>query len=390
MDGPALSKRKVIPIFALAHFSHHLCTGSLVPLLPLIRISFGLEYFQSGVLVSAFGLAYGFGGPPVAWLADRVSRRLLIATGLVGVSLTAMAVGVCQSYYQLIVLLVLMGLLGASYHASASSLLSSILSSQERGRSLGLHIVGGASAFLLTPVLAGTIASLASWDWAFILLSFPALFVAAMVAIVVRKPEAMVMKAMMNQSKERTPLLEVGRTLGGIVVVAIALQVVSSAFSSYLPLFLADVHGIDPALAGMLGGVAIGTAVFGAPVGGALSDRFGRKPVIVASLVGTGPLIYLVAVLGYGPALFGAMALYGFLMSMRMAPMESLIADVVPMNRRATVLGIYYFLSQKTAGVATPLVGRVIDAIGPSSTFILLAALATLVALLILLFRRRL
>jgi MFS family permease len=390
MDGPALSKRKVIPIFALAHFSHHLCTGSLVPLLPLIRISFGLEYFQSGVLVSAFGLAYGFGGPPVAWLADRVSRRLLIATGLVGVSLTAMAVGVCQSYYQLIVLLVLMGLLGASYHASASSLLSSILSSQERGRSLGLHIVGGASAFLLTPVLAGTIASLASWDWAFILLSFPALFVAAMVAIVVRKPEAMVMKAMMNQSKERTPLLEVGRTLGGIVVVAIALQVVSSAFSSYLPLFLADVHGIDPALAGMLGGVAIGTAVFGAPVGGALSDRFGRKPVIVASLVGTGPLIYLVAVLGYGPALFGAMALYGFLMSMRMAPMESLIADVVPMNRRATVLGIYYFLSQETAGVATPLVGRVIDAIGPSSTFILLAALATLVALLILLFRRRL
>jgi MFS family permease len=380
----------VIPIFALAHFSHHLCTGSLVPLLPLIRISFGLEYFQSGVLVSAFGLAYGFGGPPVAWLADRVSRRLLIATGLVGVSLTAMAVGVCQSYYQLIVLLVLMGLLGASYHASASSLLSSILSSQERGRSLGLHIVGGASAFLLTPVLAGTIASLASWNWAFILLSFPALFVAAMVAIVVRKPEAMVMKAMMNQSKERTPLLEVGRTLGGIVVVAIALQVVSSAFSSYLPLFLADVHGIDPALAGMLGGVAIGTAVFGAPVGGALSDRFGRKPVIVASLVGTGPLIYLVAVLGYGPALFGAMALYGFLMSMRMAPMESLIADVVPMNRRATVLGIYYFLSQETAGVATPLVGRVIDAIGPSSTFILLAALATLVALLILLFRRRL
>jgi len=171
--------------------------------------------------------------------------------------------------------------------------------------------------------------------------------------------------------------------------VAVALQVVSSAFSSYLPLFLADAHGVDPALAGMLGGLAIGTGVFGAPIGGALSDRIGRKPVILASLVGTGPLIYLVAVLGYGPALFGVMALYGVLMSMRMAPMESLIADVVPLNRRATVLGIYYFLAQETAGVATPLVGRLIDAIGPSSTFVLLAAVATLVTLLILLFRRR-
>ena len=389
MVGTALSKRKVIPVFALAHFSHHLCTGSLVPLLPLIRISFGLEYFQSGLLVSAFGLAYGFGGPPVAWLADRVSRRLLIATGLIGVSLTAMAVGLCQSYYQLIALLVLMGLLGASYHAPASSLLSSMLSSQERGRSLGFHIVGGSAAFLVTPVLAGVIASLAGWNWAFILLSLPALFVAATVAIVVRQPEAVVMKAMMGQTKGTTSLVEVGRALGGIVVVAVALQVVSSAFSSYLPLFLADAHGVDPALAGMLGGLAIGTGVFGAPIGGALSDRIGRKPVILASLVGTGPLIYLVAVLGYGPALFGAMALYGVLMSMRMAPMESLIADVVPLNRRATVLGIYYFLAQETAGVATPLVGRVIDAIGPSSTFVLLAAVATLVTLLILLFRRR-
>jgi len=83
------------------------------------------------------------------------------------------------------------------------------------------------------------------------------------------------------------------------------------------------------------------------------------------------------------------MVLYGVLMGIRMAPMESLIADVVPLNGRPTVLGIYYFLGQETAGGATPLVGSLIDAIGPSTTFALLAALATLVALLILLFRRR-
>jgi len=84
------------------------------------------------------------------------------------------------------------------------------------------------------------------------------------------------------------------------------------------------------------------------------------------------------------------MAFYGVLMSMRMAPMESLIADVVPLNKRATVLGIYYFLGQETAGVATPLVGKVIDAIGPSSTFLHIAVLTTLLALLTLLFRRQL
>jgi FSR family fosmidomycin resistance protein-like MFS transporter len=389
MVGTPPSKRKVILIFALAHFSHHLCTGSLVPLLPLIRNAFGLEYFQSGLLVSAFSLAYGFGGPPAAWLADRVSRRLLIATGLIGVSVSAMAVGLSRSYAQLAVLLGLLGLLGASYHAPASSLLSSMLSRTERGRSLGLHIVGGSSAFLVTPVLAGAIATLAGWNWAFILLSLPALGVAIALAILLREPDAVAMTAGMGQTQDRVPLLGVTRALGGIVVVAVALQVVGSAFATYLPLFLADAHGVDPALAGMLGGLAIGAGVLGAPVGGALSDRVGRKPVILASLAATGPLVYLVAVVGYGPLLIGVMALYGIVMSLRMAPIESHIADVVPLNRRATVLGVYYFLGQETAGVATPLIGRVIDAVGPSQTFLLIAAVTTLLAVLTLLLRRK-
>jgi len=389
MAATVLSKPRVILIFALAHFSHHLCTGSLVPLLPLIRNAFGLEYFQSGLLVSAFSLAYGFGGPPAAWLADRVSRRRLIATGLIGVSVSGMAVGLSRTYHHLAALLVLMGLLGASYHAPASSLLAGMLGRKERGRSLGFHIVGGSSAFLVTPVLAGAIAALAGWNWAFMFLSLPALVVAIVLAILLREPEAAALKIMTGQAEGRAPLLEVTRALGGIVIVAVALQVVGSAFATYLPLFLADTHGIDPALAGMLGGLAIGAGVLGAPVGGALSDRVGRKPVILVSLAGTGPLICLVAVLGYGPLLIGAMALYGILMSMRMAPMESLIADVVPLNRRATVLGIYYFLGQETAGVATPVIGGVIDAIGPSSTFLLIAALTTLLAVLTLLCRRR-
>ncbi len=389
MADTTLPRRKLIALFAFAHFSHHLCTGLLVPLLPLIRISFGLEYFQSGMLVSSFTLAYGFGGPVMAWLADRVSPRLLIAAGLIGVSLAGMAVSICQNHYQLAALLALMGVLGASYHAPASSLLSSMLSSKERGRSLGLHLVGGTSAFLVTPVLAGTIATLAGWNWAFLLLGLPPLVAAIARAILLRDPEAAALKAGRDQAKERASLLDVARMLGGIVILAVLLQVIGSAFSTYLPLFLADAHGVDPALAGILGGLAIGTGAIGAPIAGALSDRVGRKPVILASLAATGPLICLVAVVGYGPMLIGIIALYGILMSMRAAPMESLIADVVPLNRRATVLGIYYFLGLETAGVASPLVGMMIDVIGPSPTFILLAALATLLALLVFLFRRR-
>ena len=61
----------------------------------------------------------------------------------------------------------------------------------------------------------------------------------------------------------------------------------------------------------------------------------------------------------------------------------------IPLKKRPAVLGIYYFLAQETAGVATPLVGRVIDSIGPSASFLLIAAMATLLAVFVLLFRHR-
>ena len=48
----------LVPLFVLAHFSHHVITALTIPLLPFIRNDFTLDYTQSGLVVSAFSLAY--------------------------------------------------------------------------------------------------------------------------------------------------------------------------------------------------------------------------------------------------------------------------------------------------------------------------------------------
>ncbi len=63
----------------MAHFAHHLLTALPVPLLPFIRGDFGLDYAQAGLVVSAFGLAYGIGQLPAGWLSDRIGPRLMLA-----------------------------------------------------------------------------------------------------------------------------------------------------------------------------------------------------------------------------------------------------------------------------------------------------------------------
>ena len=48
-----------MPLFVLAHLSHHLVTALPVPLLPYIRDEFALDYTRAGFIISAFGVVYG-------------------------------------------------------------------------------------------------------------------------------------------------------------------------------------------------------------------------------------------------------------------------------------------------------------------------------------------
>lgn len=398
--------RYIIPLFTVAHFSHHLSTGVLVPLLPLLRQDFGLNYFQSGVLVSSFSLSYGFGQVPMALLADRFSRRSLIALGLIGTSLSAMAISLTNAYWQMVPCFIVLGLLGATYHAPASSFLSQSIPPDQRGRSLGTHIIGGSASFLLTPPIAVYIATWArTWRLSFFLLAIPALVISALLWLTTRKTDEarqIAEKARLAPSMggpnpnggpagapNPTTWGEIIRAIGILAMISILLQMVFSSVYSYLPLYLVDHHGITPEYAGIVVGLVAGAGVVGAPLGGALSDRLGRKQVILLSLSLAGPLLFAATRAPAGIWLPLSLAAYGTSISARMPAMESLIADVVSPRQRATVLGIYYLLGQETSGVVTPLVGRLIDLRGLDPVFTGLALGLGLVSAIALAFRKR-
>jgi FSR family fosmidomycin resistance protein-like MFS transporter len=402
-----MKPKHVIPLFALAHFSHHLSTGVLTPLLPLLRQDMGLNYFQSGVLVSSFALSYGFGQLPMALLADRFSPRSLIIVGLIGTSLAAAAIGLTATYWQMVPCFVILGLLGATYHAPTSSFLSQSVPKSSRGRSLGTHTIGGSASFLLTPVVAVAIASwTGAWRWSFTLLAIPAMLM-GLVLWFTTEPAPSSEESAPGENQDpsgseygdhrvlpgtETPPAnwrEILSAIGALAMVSILLQVIFSSVHSYLPLYLVDRHGIRPEYAGIVVGLAAGAGVLGAPLGGALSDRLGRKRVILLSLSLAGPL--LVAALRVPATVWLpiSLGLYGIIVSARMPVMESLIADVVHPEKRATVLGVYYLTGQETAGVVTPLVGRMIDLSGPNPVFTVLSVGLCVVAATVLALRKR-
>ncbi|HEV2121968.1 MAG TPA: MFS transporter, partial [Chloroflexota bacterium] len=249
-------------------------------------------------------------------------------------------------------------------------------------------VIGGAVAFSLTPVIAIAVVQLTgSWRAAFLVLSIVPLIAGAMMLVITwRVPEHST--ASTAQPKEQVKALSALKAIGPLVGVALAEQLLTASMFAYIPLFMVDHHQASRETAGLYIAIITGVGIFAAPLGGALSDRFGRAPVLVAATACVGPLILLLAHVPNGWPVVLVLVLYGLSMNTRLPVLESLFADAVPAHRRATVLGVYYFIGQESSGVTTPLVGRLIDVTSPVQAFTILGIIGTLISL-VLVFNRR-
>lgn len=370
---PGKGANRIVILFVGGHFTHHLVTAIHQPLLPLIRADFNLDYFRAGLVVSAFAVPYGLSQLPMGWLADRVGRRRLLSLGMIGIAVAAFAIGFSVGFWQLVVLLALVGLFGGAYHPSAAPLISEAVPSNRLGRALGIHLMGGSASFFLTPLMAGAIALAMGWRGPFLILAIPT-FLAGLLFLRILRQEPGAPTPAPTPGEEGSALGELLRKMGLVVGISVLTQSVTMAVIAFVPMFLVDKHSLSPVYAGMFLSLIYGAGLIAAPVGGALSDRLGRRPIILFSVVATGPVIYLFTLVPFGPGLIALFVLLGLVMYVRQPVLESMIVQGVPAKRMSSFLGIYYFGSIESASVVAPVAGLLMDRIGPDRTFALLGA----------------
>jgi MFS transporter, FSR family, fosmidomycin resistance protein len=356
----------MLPLFVMGHFSHHVLSAVTVPLIPFIRNAFALDYTQSGLVVSAFTLAYGFGQLPGGWLADRIDPRLLMTVGISGVALAGILVGLSQTFFWLILFLILMGLLAGGYHPSAPPLISQSVRIENLGRAFGFHNIGGGASNFVTPLLAVAIANAWGWRNAYVLLGLPTVAFGILFYLLLGRMRAgQDAGPDIRQNEERTPAPPgVMRRLTIFLILSTFNAAIINSVISFVPFLMVDHFGVSREMAaGSLSLIYV--AVFwSSPLGGYLADRMGSVRVILAVCFVTAPVVILLTVLPYGWTLGGMLVLLGMLMFSRMSASESFIMRLAPAANRSSILGIYYFSGQEGGGVLTPLVGYMIDHFG--------------------------
>ena len=370
----------MIPLFVLAHFSHHVLTALIVPLLPFIRDDFVLDYTQSGLVFSAFALPYGISQLPSGWLADRLGPRILITISISGVALTGLLVGLSQTYIMMIAFLILMGVVGGGYHPAAPPLISTSVEPKNRGRALGLHQVGGSASYFLTPLIGVAIATGWGWRGSFIGLAIPIIaFGIVFYVLLGRQVDTKRAEHRITDSHDRTPFTpgRLRRLVAFIILSAFTSAVIFSTIA-FIPLFMVDHFGIGKETAAAFLAIIYSAGLWAGPLGGYLSDRLGSVPVILAVCLISGPVIYLLNLVPYGLGFGVLLVIIGMIATMRMPVSEAYIIGQTSERNRSTIFGIYYFSGMEGGGILTPVIGSLIDRFGFYLSFTITgAALAT-------------
>jgi MFS family permease len=361
----------MLAAFAVAHFAHHVTNSIFGALLPFIRTAFGLSYLESGFAASAFTIASGVTNAPLGVMADRVGARRVIVWGLVLIAASSVAIGLSQTYWQLLLFLLVMGIASGTYHAPASALIAQAFGRERRGVAMGTHTTAGHLSFFVVPLLAGALATETSWRTPYLVLAIAPLLCALMLWRVA--PEGSRATDPHSWLATFADIGGVARAVGPLVALSSLGQVLLSAAFTYLTLYLVDARGFSPLIAAGLYGLPQAAGLVGAPLGGSLSDRFGRPRVLLAGLVLMGPAAWALTV---APDWWIVLPLFllGIGQAIRMTTTEVLVVDNAPPSKRSTILGTYYLVNQPVGGIAAPVFGAIAQVSGLAVTFTGLAA----------------
>ena len=372
-----------MPLFVLAHLSHHLVTALPVPLLPYIRDEFALDYTRAGFIISAFGVVYGICQLPAGWLADRFGPRILLTIGIVGVGATGILVGLSPNYLILLAGLVLMGILGGGYHPASTTMISSVVEPGKRGQALGFHLVGGSFSYFLAPLIAAGIAVAWGWRGPFIAMAILSIGIGIILHIILGKRMSTRKTVTRDTSVEPETPFSPGnkRRLITVIVLSSFTMALVMSIVSFIPLFLVDTFGTSKEAAAASMSLVFAMAFWAGPLAGYLSDRFGRVAIIITTCVMAGAVVYLLNIVPYGFGIYVLLAAIGTVTAFSTIVAQAYIVDQTPAKHLSTVLGFYFFGNMEGNGVLTPVLGYLIDHLGFHTSFTIgsVAIIVTLV-----------
>lgn len=361
----------------LGHTVKHIYNSGLNSvIMAAIKDDMGLTGAQFGLLSTSQRITSGATTMLAGYLGDRFANRsglmLLISLGMMGISFYLL--GSAPNYWLLMAVMLLVGIGPSLYHSPAIASLSRKFPDR-RGFAISLHGTGGSVGEVVGPVLVGGLISgtyLVAFTWSDVLhISVaPALFFAVLIYLMMRNiPTAATdIESVREYFNSLRTLLRRPAMISLVVVTALR-STGQSAVMAFLPVYLNEELGYEFVVIGLFMSGAQVTGIVVQPIMGYLSDKFGRKVVLVPCTAAMGLLIGALKFANSEALLIlTILAMGAFLYSLHTIYIASAM-DVAQGQAQSTVVSLIYGAS--FLGAFSPWVaGVIVDRTEISNAFI--------------------
>lgn len=358
----------VAGVLFLIYLVNYVDRSVLNVLSQLVKDELGASDTVMGFLVGpAFAVFYALAGIPIARYADRASRIRIIVVGCLVWSAFTIATAYAQSWQQLALFRIGVGIGEAAFLAPAYSILADYFPVRYRARALsllGLAVYFGQVTGMVTGAMLG-----ASFGWrdVFIYAGLPGIVVAALAFVSVREPRRGAQEDSASKVGEQAALGTALRTLWGYrsfrtLCFGTALGVFGGqAFAGWSAPFLMRSHGVDlTAIGTVFAPPYLLSALAGTIIAGFLADRLVRRdfnaPVRVASYALTFATACLILAC-WVPSFTAVVMLtipMGIVGGGWVLPMQSSTQNALPPDLRATGTAVFWFVVNLVGIAAGP------------------------------------
>ncbi len=350
-------------LIAASHLIHDIYGAFLAPILPLLMGKLGFSYTMAGFLTAAQRFP-SLLNPLLGAFADRVNARYFL-TGAPAVTAVSMSLlGLAPSYPALVILLVIMGISSACYHIPTPVVIRHIAGNQ-MGKGMSFYMLAGELARTIGPLAIVGVVSQWGLEGSCCLIP-PGLLASFLLYLKFKKFP-------LGHYRRNSPSKGLGQTLSHIRSLLLGLAGITvfegglkGAMVAFLPAYLTS-KGHSLAVAGISLSVLEAGGALGVLAAGTLSDRFGRKRVLLAAILATPPLSWYFLL---NPDVFPLPILFilGFFL-LSSGPVMLAIVQESNTERPAYVNGIFMMINFVAGSGMTVLAGFLNDRLGLEATY---------------------
>jgi MFS family permease len=375
----------VVALVSLAHAMSH-AYGALLPLIvPSFISELHLTYTQIGLMFSIANLVWGPLQLGFGVLSRYYSRKLILGLGHMCQGAAIIGTGFVTSFAEVLFWRITSRIADAPQHPIGNALISQSFPPERRGLALAINSAGSNLGTVAVPILGGFLIATVGWRSTLCLVGILGMVVGGLLVWTLEEPR--------TERRQRQGAAQIGNEIWALLKQRDALLLLLShvlgaggrglgVATLYIPLYLTQVLQVDNVRLGMYMTVMMAGSVVGPLLAGPLSDRIGRKPVLLGDYVVACACYVGLLFIGTSPwTLLAVLVITGIAVYSEGSIMQTALADIADKTSMDMLFGLYFTIGAAIGAPWALLLGLLVDTYGFPVAFAVMAGSQVLAGL---------